>query len=182
MNCSESRLLYPGGSEDSPASRRCPVVLSRISDMSLLQPSEGKMRMPDDLHPPSNNHLHPGPKPTPVYPSIRAGAWTSHPTSHKHQVHTHSFTFWASAQPLLSTQSSVKMVKVPSKQLPGISQAICVTLPFPCTDRQEGLPAPSEAQGLQEQQALLLPDTPRGAGGLIYYCCALGRRNMLPKP
>lgn len=78
------------------------------------------------------------------------------------------FAFWASAQrrPQLSTRGSVEMLKVPGKQLPGISQGVRVIPPCPCTDGQEGLqPALLNVQGLWEQQALLLPDTPKEPAG-----------------
>lgn len=135
------------------------------------------MRKPGDLHPPSNSPLHPGPKASPRLSQHMSRSLDQPCPSHKHQIHMHPFAFQASAQqrPLLSTQGSVEMPKVPRKQFPDISQGVCVIPPCPRTDNQKGLlPAPLEAQGLQEQRALLLPDTPRGAGRLIYYCCALG--------
>lgn len=52
-DCSGSRLLCPGGTGDSAASRRCPGVqsalLSGISYMFPLQSSEGKERTPGAL-------------------------------------------------------------------------------------------------------------------------------------
>lgn len=69
-------------------------------------------------------------------------------------------------------QELVNMWKVVRKQLPGIFQVIP---PCACTDSQEELlPAPLENQGLWKTQILMLLNTHRGVGGLIYYGCALG--------